>query len=611
MNLMIHGHPGGHGHHMNFEGPRERPRVDRGELGRILGFFRPYRLHALGILGAMAATAVLGLVPPVLVRDVFDRALPHGDGRLLALLVGGMVLAALASGLVGVGQNYLSTLVGQRVMFDLRNRMFAHLQRMSLRFFTDTRTGEILSRVTNDVSGVQQVVTHTLVSTASNLVTVLSTLFLLFSWDWRLALVAVGVLPFFILPTRRVGRVRQRIAAETQARLAEMNAAMQETLSVSGALLVKSFGREADEVERFRRRNLELMRLQVRQALVGRWFFMWLGLFGAIGPAVLYGAGGWLALRGEMTPGVIVAFVALLGRLYGPASMLLNVQVEIYTSLALFRRIFEYLDLPVEVRDRPGALELGDVRGEIAFEDVSFAYRPGGAPALDGVSFRIAPGQLAALVGPSGAGKTTITYLLPRFYDPTAGTIRVDGHDVRDVSLASLTRRIGIVTQETFLLHTTVRENLRFARPDATEADLLAACRAAHVLDTINALPEGFDTVVGERGYRLSGGEKQRLAIARVILKDPRILILDEATSALDSESERWVQEALERLMVGRTALVIAHRLSTILRADVILVLDGGRLVEQGTHAELLARRGLYARLYEQQFHGRPAPARL
>ncbi len=608
MNLMMPGNTTRQWHDMNLTAPRDRPPLDRAIILRILSYFRPYSGYALLTLGAIGLNSLLGLIPPLLVRDVFDRSLPAGDVRLLAMLVGGMILASLGSGLAFVGQNYLSTLVGQRVMFDLRNQMYARLLSMSLRFFTDTKTGEIMSRVTNDVNGVQQVVTVTMVMTATNALTVASTLFMMFTINWRLALVSVAVLPLFILPTRRVGKLRQRIAGEAQAKLAELNNLMHETLSIGGALLVKAFTRQRDEQARFVARNRELMRLQIRQSLVGRWFFMWLSLFGTVGPALIYGYGAWLAIRGDLTPGSIVSFVALLGRLYSPASMLLNVQVELFTSLALFRRIFEYLDLPVEIRDRPGASELPELRGRIAFEDVFFTYRPDAAPALAGVSFAIEPGQLAALVGPSGAGKTTITYLLPRLYDVTAGRITIDGHDIRDVTLESLARQIGMVTQETFLFHGTVRENLLYAKPDATGEELAAACRAAHIDDVIAALPEGYDTVVGERGYRLSGGEKQRLAIARVILKNPRILILDEATSALDSESERLVQEALERLMVGRTSLVIAHRLSTILKADVILVLDGGRVVERGTHAELLARGGLYARLYAQQF-GAAAPA--
>lgn len=600
MNLMMPGHAGPL-HHMNFGEVRERPPLEWALLRRILRYFRPYWPYALATLAIIGLNAGLGLVPPLLVRDLLDRAVPGRDVRLLLLLLAGMTAAALAGGFLGVAQNYLSTLVGQRVMYDLRNQMYAHLQRLSLRFFTDHRTGEIISRVTNDVGGVQQVVTNTLVATVTNLAVVASTTALVFALDWRLALVSVGVLPFFILPTRRVGRARQRLAAQVQAALAEMNHHMHETLNVSGALLVKVFGRQEHETERFRRQNRELMQLNVRQALVGRWFFMWLGLFGSLGPAVIYGVGGYLAIGGGMSVGTVVAFVALLGRLYGPLSMLLNVHVELYASLALFRRIFEYLDLRPEVQERAGARRLTAVRGRVAFEGVTFSYRPG-APALRDVSFVVEPGQLCALVGPSGAGKTTVTYLLLRLYDPDEGRVTVDGVDLRDLSLASLAEHVGVVTQEPYLFYGTVRENLLYARPGASQAELEEACRAAQVHEVVASLPQGYDTVIGERGYRLSGGEKQRLAIARAILKNPRILILDEATSSLDSHSERLVQEALENLLAGRTSLVIAHRLSTVLRADRILVLDGGRLVEEGNHAELLRRGGLYARLYREQF---------
>ncbi len=604
---MMPGH-GGPLHHMNFEAGERRP-LDWSLLARVLRYFRPYWPHALATVAIIALNAAVGLVPPLLVRDLLDRAVPGRDSLLLAELLLGMVAAALVGGFLGVAQNYLSTVVGQRVMYDLRNQMYAHLQRLSLRFFTDHRTGEIISRVTNDVGGVQQVVTTTLVSTVTNLAVVGSTAALIFALDWRLALVAVGVLPLFILPTRRVGRARQRLAGQVQAALAEMNHHMHETLNVSGALLVRVFGRREEETERFRRRNAELMRLNVRQSLVGRWFFMWIGLFGSLGPAVIYGFGGWLAIRGQISVGTVVAFVALLGRLYGPLSMLLNVHVELYASLALFRRIFEYLDLEPEVRGRPGARPLTAVRGRVAFEDVTFSYRPG-APALRDLSFTVEPGRLCALVGPSGAGKTTVTYLLLRLYDPDAGRVTLDGVDLRDVTLASLAEQVGVVTQEPYLFYGTVRENLLYARPGATQDELEEACRAAQVHEVVAALPQGYDTVIGERGYRLSGGEKQRLAIARVVLKDPRLLILDEATSSLDSHSERLVQQALDHLLRGRTSIVIAHRLSTVLQADKILVLDGGRLVEEGTHAELLARGGLYSLLYREQFAalaGQPA----
>jgi ATP-binding cassette, subfamily B, bacterial len=419
------------------------------------------------------------------------------------------------------------------------------------------------------------------------------------SMDWRLALLSLAILPLFILPTRRVGRIRQRLSRETAERRGALAAFMAETLSVSGALLVKAFGRESDEARRYRERSKELMELEVRRGAVGRWFFMFLGLFSAIGPAVIYWYGGWQALAGELTIGTIVAFVAYLNRLYGPVSQLANVHVDVVSALALFERIFAYLDLEPEIRDRPGAARLARLEGRVTFESVSFEY-VAGRPALRQVSFEALPGQLVALVGPSGAGKTTVTYLVPRLYDPTAGAVRLDGRDLRDLELEWLRQQVGMVTQETYLFHASVRENLLYGRPDATQAELDAACRAAHLSEVIEALPDGYETLVGERGYRLSGGEKQRLAIARVLLKDPKVLVLDEATSSLDSEA--YIQEALAPLLTGRTSLVIAHRLSTILAADQILVLDRGRLVERGTHAELLARGGLYARLYEEQF---------
>jgi ATP-binding cassette subfamily B protein len=501
-----------------------------------------------------------------------------------------------------------------------------------------------MSRLNNDVIGAQRAVTGTLVNIITNLISLVSTLIIMISLEWRLTLLGVTILPLFILPARRVGRVLRRIARQGMEYNAEMNAMMNETLNVSGALLVKIFGRGDDEVDKFTERAVQVRDIGVRQALVGRWFFMGLSLAGALGTALVFWIGGHLVLRGAFTVGTIIAFGTYLTQLYGPLAALTNARVEFATSMVSFERVFEVLDLPVEIEDRPGAAALGRAQGHVRFEKVSFSYigadvedetvvmgleeipRFGwgrrAAPvlskggdgaktkpeelrwALQDVGFEIKPGQLVALVGPSGAGKTTVTYLLPRLYDPSAGCITLDGRDLRDVQLTSLAANIGMVTQETYLFHDTVRNNLLYAKPDATQAELEAACRAANIHDFIAGLPDGYDTVVGERGYRLSGGEKQRVAIARVVLKDPRILVLDEATSHLDSQSEALIQEALERVMQGRTSLVIAHRLSTVLSADLILVLDEGRLVEQGTHAELLARDGLYASLYHTQFRG-------
>jgi ATP-binding cassette subfamily B protein len=458
-----------------------------------------------------------------------------------------------------------------------------------------------MSRVTTDVGGIEGVVTGTLVSVVTNVVTLASVAVVIVGLNWQLALLSLVMLPFFILPTRRVGRIRQQLRRQTAEQQGGLTAMMAETLSISGTLLMKAFARERFEAERFRQQSADLRELDIRQRMVGRWFFMVIGLFQSIGPALIYLYGGWLVIQGEISIGTVVAFVAYLRQLYGPVSELANVHVDVMTSLALFDRVFDYLDLKPEIAEPPNALVPQQARGEVELDHVTFGYVDGRL-ALDDVSFVARAGQLVALIGPSGAGKTTATYLVPRFYDPLAGAVRVDGHDVRTVSLPWLRGQIGVVTQETYLFHATVEENLRYGRPDATQAQIEAACRAANIHDFIVGLPDGYQTLVGERGYRLSGGEKQRLAIARVLLKDPRILLLDEATSSLDSRSEALIQAALTPLLTGRTSLVIAHRLSTILAADLILVLDRGRLVEQGTHAELLARGGLYARLYDEQF---------
>jgi ATP-binding cassette subfamily B protein len=581
------------------------------------------------MLVAIVVISLVELVPPLLYRDLIDNVLPGRDLARLNLLALGMIGIPILSGLLGVGQRYLSARVGEGIIFDLRQEMYAHLQRMSLRFFTHTKSGEIVSRFSNDVVGAQSAVTGTLPSIITNSITLVSTMVVMVSIEWRLAFLSVIVLPLFLLPARRVGRILRRIRRQAMEYNANMSSIIAETLGINGVLLVKTFGRQRQEVARFRETNRSVRDIGVRRALVGRWFFMGLGIASAIGTALIYWVGGHLVLRGAITVGTIVAFAAYLVRLYGPISALSNVQVEFATSMVSFERVFEYLDLPLEIQDRPAAVELGTVGGHVRFEDVSFSYladsqreedaapTPGGdgrGPegsltlaasrrwALRHLSFEMQPGQLVALVGPSGAGKTTITYLLPRLYDPTMGRITLDGYDLRDVTQESLAGQIGMVTQETYLFHDTVRANLLYARPGASQAELEAACRAANIHDFIAGLPDGYDTLVGERGYRLSGGEKQRLAIARVILKDPCLLILDEATSHLDSQSEALIQAALEPLFEGRTSLVIAHRLSTILAADKILVLDEGRLVQEGTHAELLAQGGLYADLYETQF---------
>jgi len=630
------------------EGARFRGTLVR----RVWGFARPYRWMLLAFVVTIVAEAVVQLVPPLLFRQIIDEAIPRGiegGGRgQLHMLAGVAVLAALTGGGLALADRYWSARIGEGVIYDLRVALFAHVQRMPVAFFTRTQTGALTSRLNNDVIGAQQALTGTVGSVISNVVTLTTTLAAMAALEWRLTLLSLVVLPLFILPAKRVGRRLQAITRQQMDLNASMNATMTERFNVSGAMLVKLFGRPDAENRSFADRADGVRAAGVRSALVGRSFFMALGLVGAIGTAAIYWVGGMRVMSGDVSVGTLVALAALVARLYQPLTALTNARVDLMSALVSFERVFEVLDATVPLSDRPGAVDLVAPRGRIELQDVWFAYpqepivptleldpaigvrpvgvagdgngtggaaggpgsqgvsagdgdgaRPdGGRAVLRGVSAAFAPGELVALVGPSGAGKTTLAMLVPRLYDVTAGAVRIDDHDVRDLTQQSLHGAIGVVTQDPHLFHDTIANNLRYARPDADDAALATACRAAQIHGVIAALPDGYDTVVGDRGYRLSGGEKQRLAIARMLLKDPAVVILDEATSHLDSENEAAIQRALAEALAGRTSLVIAHRLSTITAADQILVVDGGRVVERGRHGQLLAAGGLYADLY-------------
>ena len=575
---------------------------------RVLPLFRPYRTQVLVVVGLIVVTSTVGIVNPLLIQAVFNKALFVRGGPRLGLLftlVGIMAAVPIVNGAIGILQTYETNRVGQLVMRDLRDRLYSHLQTLSLAFFTNTKTGEIQSRLANDVGGVQSVVTTTASTILANVVTFVSSIVAMIIISWQLTIVSVITVPVFFWLTKVVGESRRKVARSTQESLAAMSALSEETLSVSGVLLAKVFGNQARDTARYHQENERLAGLQVRQQMIGQGFFAVVQTFLSITPAALYLLAGLLiAHHHPISAGTIVAFTTLQTRLYFPIGQLLQVSVELRSSLALFDRVFEYMDVKPDIVDAPDAVDLpvSDSAGRVALRDVHFRYSGTEVDALKGVSFSAEPGHLVALVGPSGAGKTTISYLIPRLYDVTRGSVEIDGLDVRRVHQASLAATIGFVTQESYLFHDTILANIRYGRPSATLAEVEEAARAAYIHDRIMSFPDGYDTVVGERGYRLSGGEKQRLAIARVLLHDPRIIILDEATSALDTASEREVQTALDDLMGSRTTIAIAHRLSTIVNADVINVIDGGLVVESGSHQDLLRQGGLYASLYQEQF---------
>jgi ATP-binding cassette subfamily B protein len=662
----------GYGWWLSMRQGDEKPKVTKELLLRVLSYARGYWWHIAGMLVTILLTTGLSLLTPLIFRNMIDVVIPAKDTNRLVLLGAALLGIPALTGVINVFQRRLNATVGEGVIYDLRSALFARLQRMSLRFFTNTKVGELMSRLNNDVVGAQNAISNTIVNILTNLIEAVALLAVMLTLEWRLTIVSVLILPLFIIAAQRLGTVLRDIARQAMDMNAQMNAHMNETLNIGGALLVKLFGRAREEEKRFRERAANVRDIGIRRAVVGSTFFVIFGLVSAVGTALVYGLGGYFVITDVFTVGTIVAFGSYLGQLYGALQGLAGAPVEFSTSMVSFERVFEVIDLPQDIAEKENAIELRDVRGELEFDNVTFTYKvdesillkqvkrygrhedvgavlsladkkAGGdgrqtadrrpqtgdgqrstvhgrngdgsdssepdstsqarEVALEGISFTARPGQLVALVGPSGAGKTTLTYLIPRLYDPTSGVIRIDGHDLREVSLESLSQAIGMVTQETYLFHDTIRTNLTYAKTDATQAEIESAARAANIHNFIMDLPDGYDTIVGERGYRLSGGEKQRIALARVILKDPRILVLDEATSHLDSESEALIQEALKRVMAGRTSIVIAHRLSTILAADMILVMDRGKIVERGTHEELLTLRGLYSQLYETQFN--------
>ena len=604
------GGPMGRAKFLTEEEKKNTPKVTSDLLKRVFSYLQPYWKQLLLALGCIVVSSVCSLFPSILTGNIVDVLtgkdlggwIGSGISALVRLILVSLALH-LGSNLIGVAQNYLNNWIAQHISYDMRNQMYRHLQKMSQRFFTSANQGDIITRMTSDISGVESVVTNTFSSILTNVITLTVALIAMFQKNWILALVGIVVVPLFTLPTRMAGHTRWKLAGEAQACNDEINGILNETLSVSGQLLVKLFGREEAEYRRYEEANGRMIRLNIREKMAGRWFFMLLSTLTTIGPMLMYLVGGILIMRydSSLTVGDITVLVALLGRLYGPVNSLLNIQVDWIRSMAMFTRIFEYFDMKVEIDDKPDAKKLTGAKGEVAFEHVDFSY-DGERKILQDINFTLHSGDCIAIVGPSGSGKSTIVNLIPRLWDATSGRVTFDGTDVRDWTLESLRDEIGVVTQETYLFNGTIRENLLYAKPDATEAEMIEACQKANIYDFIKKQPEGLDTMVGNRGLKLSGGEKQRISIARVLLKDPALLIFDEATSALDSISEAAIQAAINPLIEERTSILIAHRLSTILAADEILVVRDGTIVERGEHKDLVHAGGTYQELYETQF---------
>ncbi|WP_286138301.1 ABC transporter ATP-binding protein [Bacillus sp. AFS055030] len=592
---------------MKFDENAQKPNITKAILLRIGKYFIPYWKQTLLVVLILLITSVLGILPPIIIQHIVDTALPNKDLSLLIYLVLASLSTTIISGLLGVYQNYLNAYVSQKIIYDMRNQMYLHLQQMPLQFFSNVKQGEVITRMTSDISGVKAVFDNTIVNFANNLFILISTATTLLIVNWRLGILGLIIVPLFILPTRKMGNVRWSISKQTQEKTSEQNHIIQETLNISGYLLMKLFTKEQREFKNFDDINVQATNLKIKESMAGRWFMMILSTFTSIGPMLIYLYGGYLYIHDQITIGAIISFVALLGRLYGPVGQLTNLYVNITSSIALFERIFEYFDMKLTIKDRDDATEMNVTHLDIEFSDVSFSYQKD-KTALRNISFIAPSGTMTALVGPSGAGKTTITNLIPRLYDLTSGSIKIGGRDIREFTLESLRSHIGLVTQDSYLFNGTIKENLLYASPDASDEEIMNACKAAYIHDFIMGLPKGYETIVGNRGIKLSGGEKQRISIARVLLKNPEIIILDEATSSLDTLSEFYIQSAIQGLLKNKTSIVIAHRLSTIMAADHIIVLKDGQIVEEGKNEELLMKNGLYKELYNKQF-GRKAIA--